>query len=132
MHEVDAACLQFLGAAAAAVHVGDIDGKALRLIKTGGPRHEPGERGIDRIGEPGLDSDARPRRLLRPRREWPGCRSAERGYELPSTDFRCHLIRPQPRTCRSQHAAGYHASKWGSVAPNAASATDERRCGFWG
>jgi hypothetical protein len=38
--------------------------------------------------------DHRQRRLLRTRGERPCCRASKGGYELPSFDADCHLIRP--------------------------------------
>src|SRR5580704_12425 len=73
MHDVDARRLQFLGAAAAAVHVEDFDVEPLRAVEPGGARHVPGENRVYRIGNAGFDLQgwrrrSHCRRLLRRRR----------------------------------------------------------------
>ena len=57
MHDVEAAGLHLLGAAAAAVHVEDLDLEALLGVEAGRLRGPPCQHGVDRIGDPGLDLD---------------------------------------------------------------------------
>jgi hypothetical protein len=58
--------LEFGRAAAAAVHVDDVDLEPLRGIEAGIARHVPSQHRVDRVGDAGLELD----RLLR------GCRSS--------------------------------------------------------
>ena len=77
---------------------------------------EPGRIAHGAIRRPAIDKpDQRQRRLLRARHERPcGCRTAERGYELPPSDAACHSPRPERDHARCNMGEEYHASKWRS------------------
>jgi hypothetical protein len=64
MHDVEPPGLQLGRAAAAAAHVDDVDFQSLRGVEAGVACHVPGQHGIDRIGDAGLELN----RLLRRRR----------------------------------------------------------------
>jgi hypothetical protein len=57
MHDVEPACLQLGGAAAAAVHIDDVDFEPLRRERAGVARHVPGEHRVHGIGDAGLQLD---------------------------------------------------------------------------
>src|SRR5262245_49892736 len=63
MHDVEPSGLQLGRAAAAAVHVEDLDFQSLRGVEAGVACHVPGQHRIDGIGDAGLELD----RLLRRR-----------------------------------------------------------------
>src|SRR5262249_26736660 len=56
MHDVEPAGLQLGGAAAATVHVDDVDRKPLRRIEAGVAGHVPGQHGVHGVGNAGLES----------------------------------------------------------------------------
>ena len=64
MHDVEPAGLEFGRAAAAAVHIEDVDLEALRGIEAGIARHVPSQHRVDGVGDAGLEFDW----LLRGRR----------------------------------------------------------------